>query len=102
MSDQPSSSLVPQIACHMFLSGCGFAGALVFLQMAGPGFELFMIFAALFALGGLVRLLKGLIGIIRLIKARRKWARYEEQGQAPKADRMASPSDLKRKGLTKW
>ena len=64
-----------------------------------PGWELFIFFAAIFALGVIKQAIIALIALIRLILRQRKWAQYRRQGNALKADRMANEQDLRRRGI---
>ncbi|MEM7663967.1 MAG: hypothetical protein AAF292_17120 [Pseudomonadota bacterium] len=64
-----------------------------------PGWELFIFFAAIFALAAVKQAIIALIAFVRLILRQRKWAQYRRQGTAPKADRMAGEADLKRRGI---
>ncbi|MEL7444330.1 MAG: hypothetical protein AAGK02_00780 [Pseudomonadota bacterium] len=78
----------------------GFGLAWVFWRVSQqPGLELLLYLAGVFALAGAKRAIQALIGLVRLILRARRWARYRRKGVAPKADRMASNDDLKRRGL---
>lgn len=97
----PTWKSILKINGEFLRAAAGFGGAWVFWQLAGPGFELFRIFAVLFAIAGAKRLILGLYGAVKLILRTRKWARYQAQGVAPKADPMASRDDLRKRGLIK-
>ncbi|MEM9098688.1 MAG: hypothetical protein AAGC79_09200 [Pseudomonadota bacterium] len=102
MSDISAWTNIWKINGNALRAAFGFAGGWLFWQGGQiEGLELFLFFAALFALGGAIRAVHALIGTIRLILGARKWARYRRQGVTPKADRLAIEDDLKRRGLIK-
>ncbi|MEM7746192.1 MAG: hypothetical protein AAF409_21060 [Pseudomonadota bacterium] len=82
-------------------AAAGGLGWLLWQASMLPGWELFIFFAAIFALAAVKQAIIALIALVRLILRQRKWAQYRRQGTAPKADRMAIEDDLRRRGLIK-
>ncbi|MEM9061753.1 MAG: hypothetical protein AAGD13_14930 [Pseudomonadota bacterium] len=80
-------------------AAAGGLGWLFWQASKSPDWELFIFFAAIFALAAVKQAIIALIALVRLILRQRKWARYHRQGTAPKADRMAGEADLKRRGI---
>lgn len=78
------------------------SGALAWLfWQAGalPGFEACLFLAAIFGLVAVKHTIIAVIEIVRLIRRDLNWARFRRQGAAPKADRMASDAELRKRGL---
>lgn len=86
---------------HLWRSALGFGMGWFLWSMNGPDWPFFIIFAALCALGGAIRLVKALWVLVRVILRNRDHARYRRQGADPKADKLADVADLKRRGLIK-
>lgn len=79
----------------------GFAGAWLFWRMAVPGFELFVFFAVIWAIGGAICSAKALYQLGKMILRLRKMAAFKRKGTDPKADPVTTDADLRAKGLTR-
>lgn len=101
MPKESSYSPALQVVRHLLLAGFGFVGGWLVWQMAVPGFELIGLFAALFVLGGLIRLIQAFGCMVQMIWKLVRVSRFETRGTKPKADKLARISDLKRRGLIK-
>ena len=88
-----------KIVVDFLRASLGFGLAWLLWQMAVSGFELFKLFAIVCAVAGAKRAIVGLVGLVRLILDQRRKARFRAQGATPKADKLASDADLKRRGL---
>ncbi|MEM8821054.1 MAG: hypothetical protein AAGE90_16250 [Pseudomonadota bacterium] len=101
MTDAPTGwSLVWKVnaACLRAATGGGLAW-LCWRAGTMPGLEITLFFTAIFAI---VAVKHGVIAIallVRLVLAARRWARFQAQGVSPKADRLVSEADLRKRGL---
>lgn len=100
MSANSGWKAVWQVNAAFLRAAAGLALAWITWRAGGhPGYDIFTLFAAIFAVVGLKHAVIAIAGLARLIWSRRKWARYRAQGADPKADRLADDADLKRRGL---
>lgn len=83
--------------------GATVAGSFAWIAwtLASPEWWGLGLIAVLCALGAVFSALGGLAEIIRLFWQRREVARYERLGNGPRSDPMATPRDLKARGLTR-
>ena len=82
-------------------SSFGFAGAWLFWRMAVPGFEMFALFAAIWAVGGAICFAKALYQLGKIVLRSRKMSAFKRKGTDPKADPVVNGADLRREGLTR-
>lgn len=101
MSDKPSIGNTAKANVLALKTCFGFGGAWLHWQMAVPGFEAFVLFAAIWALGGVICAGQLAWLLIQLTLQAGKFGRFKGQGVDPKADPMPSEDDLRAKGLTK-
>lgn len=99
-----------EIAGHLTAAGFGFGIAYGFWHFTGAnhihgpydqGDWLFVIFAGACALGGGIRLIKGLFLLTLVLWKRRKENRFAGKGKEQKSDATASSEALKERGLIK-
>lgn len=62
---------------------------------------MFKIYAVIFAIGGIIRLWKGLVALIKFLMERFQWKRYQRKGAKQKADKTADTKILRDQGLIK-
>ncbi|MEO1724067.1 MAG: hypothetical protein AAFR84_16890 [Pseudomonadota bacterium] len=101
MTDAPTGwSLVWKInaACLRAAAGAGL-GWLCWQGGTTPGFEIALFFAPLFGIVAAKHAVIALVQIVRLVLMARRWARFQAQGVSPKADRLVSEADLRKRGL---
>ena len=101
MSEQPILQSVFRIFTHFGLSAVAFAGAWWIWDWSRYDLWMFKLYAGLFALGGVIRLGKGLVELVKFLWQRRQWKKYQTKGRAQKADKTANVADLKSRGLIK-
>ena len=102
MPEQSSTSPVWKINASFLraTAGAGLAWGAWEIS-ATPGFEITAYMAVVFGVVAVKHAVIAMVGVIKLILRQRKWAKYQRQGAAPKADGMADVEDLKRRGLIK-
>ncbi|SCZ72669.1 hypothetical protein SAMN04488118_1155 [Epibacterium ulvae] len=101
MSNRPALKPVLHIIGDLLSAGLCTGMAWLFWTAGVGDWALLRLFAAIFAVGALQPLAKGLYGLLRLILRQRSWARFQRQGAAPKADKLASSEDLSARGMFK-
>lgn len=90
-----------EVLDHLWRAALGFGMAWLLWWMNGPDWPFFILFAALCALAGAIRLGKVLWVLVRVILRNRENAQYSRQGVKPRADKLPGVDDLKRRGLIK-
>lgn len=98
MSDTPTLANTLRFSGLCLRASFGFARAWVVWRMAVPGFEAFALFAALWAIGGVICAGKALVEPIRMLLRMRKTNAFARKGSDPKADPMAKTDALRAKG----
>ena len=101
ISGKPGSGAWLKVLDHLWRAVLGFGLAWGCCWLARGDLWMFHIYAALCTIGGTIRLGKCLWTLGKLLIQRRKWARYEALGVAPKADPMAGTGALRDRGLLK-
>lgn len=101
MTDAPTGwSLVWKVnaACLRAVAGLGLCW-LCWLVGTTPGFEIALFFAPLFGIVAVKHAVIALVQVVRLVLMARRWARFQALGVSPKADRLVSETDLRKRGL---
>jgi len=101
MSGQPSIKTIGKINGIFAQAMLGAGAGWIFGRMAVPGFELFGVYAVIFAIGGVIAFCCAVYQLIHAIKKCLTWGRFQSKGTDPKADPVASEDDLRNKGLTR-
>jgi hypothetical protein len=101
MSNDLGWQPVLEINSNLLRAALGFGLGWLAWQLHSPDFFYFGFVAAMCVVGGVIRLVKGLWGILCLIKRQRKLSGYRRKGTTPKADRVAGDDDLRKAGLLK-
>ena len=101
ISGKPGFTAWLEVLDHVWRVCLGIALTWLCWSFAAPGIELYGLFAILCAIGTAIRGWQCLWSLGKLLIQRRKWARFEAQGVAPKADPMAGTQQLRDRGLLK-
>ncbi len=101
MSDKPSWKTIGKVNGAFIKAMVALGAGWLFWRMAVPGFDLFGAYGAIFAIGGVALFCAATYQLIRTITKSLTWGRFKAKGKDPKADPMASETDLDAKGLTR-
>lgn len=101
MNKPPVLQPLMRLLTHFGMAAIAFALAWWVWDWSKYDLWMFKIYADLFALGGVIRLWKGLVGLVKFLLDRRQWKKYQAKGKTQKADTTASSEILKKQGLIK-